>query len=56
VEAAGVQPKEFNERLFNIWGLAYIYWIFGFAAQLFVRPADMRRRLLITAGYLTRPG
>jgi len=50
---AGFNRPEFISRLFNIWWLAYFFWLFGVAAQVFVRPKDARWRLLIAADYLT---
>jgi len=49
----GFNQREFNSRFFNIWWLAYIYWFFGAAVQLFVRPRETVRLLLIAANYLT---
>jgi hypothetical protein len=49
----GFNQAEFNARFFNIWGLAYIFWLFGAAVQLLIRPKDGRWRLFITANYLT---
>ncbi len=49
----GFNQTEFNARFFNIWGLAYIFWFFGTAVQLLIRPKDGRWRLFIAANYLT---
>ena len=49
----GFNNSEFRARLFNIWWLAYFFWLFGAAIQLFMRPKDARWRLLIAANYLT---
>jgi len=49
----GFNRVEFNTRFFNIWGLAYIFWFFGAAVQLLIRPKDGRWRLFIAANYLT---
>lgn len=50
---AGFTQREFSYRFFNIWLLAYIYWIFGTATLLFIRPRDTLCWLLIAANYLT---
>jgi signal transduction histidine kinase len=52
-EFAGFDRDEFNSRFFNIWWLAFVFWVCGFAAQLVVRPRDLRRSLFIAANYLT---
>ncbi len=52
-EYAGFDRSEFRTRFFNIWGLAFFFWFFGAAAQLFIRPRDLRRGLFIAANYLT---
>ncbi len=49
----GFNQVEFNVRFFNIWGLAYIFWLSGAAIQLSIRPKDGRWRLFIAANYLT---
>lgn len=49
----GPNQMEIKDRLINTWWLAYIFWFFGLATYLFVRPKDLRRRLLIAAHYLT---
>lgn len=49
----GFNRIEFNARFFNIWGLAYIFWFFGAAVQLLIRPKNGRWRLFIAANYLT---
>jgi len=49
----GFNQKEFFARFFNTWWLAFIFWFFGMAVQLFVRPRDLRWRLFIAANYLT---
>ncbi len=49
----GFNRQEFTSRLFNIWWLAYFFWLFGMAVQVFVRPKDARWRLFIAADYLT---
>lgn len=48
----GFNDKEFNNRVFNIWWLAYIFWLFGSLGQLLIRPRDERSRLFIAANYL----
>ncbi len=49
----GFNQLEFNIRFFNIWWLAYIFWVVGFAAQLLLRPKNSTlRRLFIAAFYL----
>lgn len=49
----GFNQTEFNARVFNIWGLAYIFWFSGTAVYLFIRPKDLRWKLFIAANYLT---
>ena len=49
----GFNQAEFLRRFFNVWWLAYIFWVFGFTAQMFVRPKDTRWRLLVASNYLT---
>lgn len=48
----GFNLREFTNRLFNSWILAYVFWLAGLAAQLSIRPRDLRRRLFVTANYL----
>ena len=50
---AGFDQAVFNTRIINIWGLAFIFWLIGTAAQLLIRPKDARRRLFIAANYIT---
>lgn len=52
-QVAGFTQREFSYRFFNIWLLAYVYWIFGTATLLFIRPRDALGWLLIAANYLT---
>ncbi|NOT03006.1 MAG: hypothetical protein HOP27_00240 [Anaerolineales bacterium] len=49
----GFNQSVFRARFINIWGLAFIFWLFGAAAQLLIRPKDGRQRLFIAANYLT---
>lgn len=49
----GFNNTEFAKRFLNIWWLAFIFWIFGTATQVAIRPKDLRWRLLISADYLT---
>jgi signal transduction histidine kinase len=49
----GLNRQEFISRLLNNWWLAFFFWAFGLATQLFMRPKDNRRRLLMIANYLT---
>jgi len=49
----GPNPKEFRDRLTNVWVLAYIFWLAGAATSLLVRPKDERWVLLIAFNYLT---
>lgn len=49
----GFNQPEFFSRFFNIWWLAYIFWFFGFSAQIFVRPANTRWKLFVASNYLT---
>lgn len=52
-EFPGFTPREFANRLFNSWPLAYAFGLAGFAAQLTIRPRNVRRGLFIAANYLT---
>lgn len=49
----GFNSVEFNSRVFNVWFLAFAFWLAGFAAHLSIRPRDLRRKLFITANYVT---
>ena len=49
----GFNDGEFISRLFNVWWLAYIFWLAGTAAQLFMRPKDKRWGLFVAFSYLT---
>ncbi|MBN1449502.1 MAG: hypothetical protein JW963_00655 [Anaerolineales bacterium] len=49
----GFNRDEFLFRFLNTWWLAFVFFAFGLAVQVFMRPKDARRRLLITANYLT---
>ncbi len=50
---AGFDHEVFKTRFFNIWWLAFIFWICGTVVQVLMRPKDGRRRLFIAANYLT---
>jgi signal transduction histidine kinase len=49
----GLNQEELLARLLNNWWLAFIFWIFGLAIQVFMRPHDGRWRLMVLANYLT---
>ncbi len=49
----GPNPNEFQDRLINVWALAYIFWLAGAATSLLVRPKDERWVMLIAFNYLT---
>lgn len=49
----GFNLTDFNGRFFNIWFLAYIFWFFGAAVQLLIRPRNGIWWLFVTANYLT---
>lgn len=49
----GFQIHEFRGRLFNIWWLAYIFWIFGACIEAFIRPREIRWWLLLFSIHLT---
>ncbi|MFN8434608.1 MAG: ATP-binding protein [Anaerolineales bacterium] len=51
-EFPGFTTQEFTNRLFNSWLLAYAFGIAGFAAQVTLRPRNLRRGLFIAANYL----
>jgi signal transduction histidine kinase len=48
----GFNFPEVFYRLSRIWFIAYIYWLFGFLAALFVRPRDIRWFLFVLFSYL----
>lgn len=52
-EIPGFTTSEFFGRFFNIWWLAYFFWLFGSIIELFIRPRDTRWRLLVAANHLT---
>lgn len=43
----------FLTRFFNIWWLAYIFWLIGSSTQLFMRPKDTKWRLFVAINYLS---
>lgn len=49
----GFNAREFTERFLNLWPLPYIFWLFGAAIQLFMRPKDTRWKFMLAANYLT---
>jgi signal transduction histidine kinase len=49
----GFNWNEFWNRLPNLWLIAYVFWFFGMVTQLFVRPKDVRWRLMAVASYFT---
>ena len=49
----GFNLAEFNSRVFNVWFLAFAFWLAGFIAHLSIRPYDTRRALFIAANYIT---
>ncbi|MFZ5902771.1 MAG: ATP-binding protein [Chloroflexota bacterium] len=49
----GYTREEFLARFTNIWWLGYIFWGLGMAVQLFIRPRDIRWRLLIAFNEVT---
>lgn len=49
----GFNLVEFRGRLINIWWLAYIFWLFGAAVELFIHPRQTRWWLLFTVNHLT---
>jgi signal transduction histidine kinase len=49
----GFNQTEFSARFLNILWLAYVFWIFGTATQIAMRPRDLRWRLFVSANYLT---
>jgi signal transduction histidine kinase/predicted RNA-binding protein with TRAM domain len=49
----GFNDNEFRARFFNLWILAYVFWAFGIITQSFIRPKDVRWKLLISINYLT---
>ncbi len=49
----GFNQQEFQFRFFNTWWLAFTFFLLGLVVQFFLRPKDVRWRLLISANYLT---
>ncbi len=49
----GRTDAEVQQRLTNQWWLPYIFWAFGQAALLLLRPKDARWRLFIAFNFLT---
>jgi signal transduction histidine kinase len=49
----GFTQREFYGRFFNIWWLAYFFWLSGFTVQVLIRPKDVRWQLFIASNYLT---
>lgn len=49
----GFNNAEFEAHFFNVWWLAYIFWIVGTATQIFMRPRDKRWGLFVAFNYLT---
>ncbi|MBL8050893.1 MAG: hypothetical protein JNM46_06695 [Anaerolineales bacterium] len=49
----GFHVDEFRGRLFNIWWLAYIFWIFGACIEAFIRPREIRWWLLFLSIHLS---
>ena len=49
----GFTLEEFLGRFFNIWWLAYFFWFLGSITEIFIRPREMRWRLLIAFNHLT---
>ena len=49
----GPTVETVRTRLMDVWWLAYVFWAFGTAAYLFVRPRDRRWALLVAFNYLT---
>jgi signal transduction histidine kinase len=49
----GATTREIFERLNSQWWLAYIFWVAGTAALLFIRPKDTRWSQFVAFSYLT---
>ena len=49
----GFNEAEFPTHLFNVWWLAYVFWLIGTATQILMRPKDRRWGLFVAANYLT---
>lgn len=49
----GFQQNVFEERLFNMWFLPFIFWFAGVTAIVFIRPRDLLRNLFVVINYLT---
>jgi signal transduction histidine kinase len=53
---AGPTEQAVRDRVLDAWWLAYVFWIFGSATFLLLRPKDARWRLLIAFNYITGVG
>jgi hypothetical protein len=49
----GVTRIQVLQRLNSLWWLPFVFWIAGTATLLFIRPKDLRWRLLVAFNYLT---
>ena len=49
----GPDRLQILQRLNSIWWLSYVFWAAGTATILFIRPKDLRWKLLIAFNYLT---
>jgi signal transduction histidine kinase len=49
-------PGEIRDRAMDSWWLAYVFWAFGTATYLLLRPKDTRWRLLVAFNYITGIG
>ncbi|MFN8384431.1 MAG: hypothetical protein U0V02_21005 [Anaerolineales bacterium] len=49
----GFTLEEFFGRFFNIWWLAYFFWVFGSITEIFIRPKEIHWWLLIAFNHLT---
>ena len=50
---AGPTPPAVRAKVFDMWWLAFVFWGFGTATLLFLRPKDSRWRLMTAFNYLT---
>ncbi|MBL8099462.1 MAG: hypothetical protein JNK81_09780 [Anaerolineales bacterium] len=50
---SGFDKAEFQTRFFNLWWLAFFFWVAGATTQVLIRPRDTNRNLFATLNYLT---
>ena len=51
-EYPGFNNEEFSGRFFSTWWLSFVFLLFGYFTQRFIRPRDLRWGLLLAINYL----